>query len=252
MAVNDTNVALGRPCPSCASPMSRQAFERKPLGQVELELCFDCHGLWFDQYESAQLTPGAVVDLFRTIHEHRDAATRPLADNMRCPACRTRLQLTQDIQRTNRISYYRCPAAHGRFTTFFQFLREKNFVRSLTGAEIERLKVHVSQVRCSNCGAPVDLSRDSECKYCRSPISILDAEAVQKTLAELDQREQQRKTIDPAAAVEGLLAGKRFEQKLARIEGRAYPAPSLFAQQPADGWVDLVSEALDFLMHGVK
>jgi hypothetical protein len=232
--------------------MPRQTFERKPLGRVDLDLCFDCHGIWFDQFESAQLTPGAVIDLFRTIHEHRDASTRTIGDNLRCPVCHGRLQLTQDIQRTNRISYYRCPASHGRFTTFFQFLREKNFVRSLTGAEIERLKVHVSQVRCSSCGAPVDLARDSQCGYCRSPISILDAEAVQKTIADLDERERQRKTIDPAAAVEGLLAGKRFEQKLARIEGRTYASPSLFGERPKDDGVDLVSEALDFLMHGVK
>jgi Zn-finger nucleic acid-binding protein len=219
--------------------MTRQSLERKPVGEVDLDICFDCHGIWFDQYESAQLTPGAVLALFRTIHEHRDGPRRTVADILRCPACRGKLQLTHDIQRTNRIAYYRCPEAHGRFTTFFQFLREKNFVRSLTGAEIDRLKVHVAQVRCSGCGAPVDLGRDSQCTYCRSPISILDAEAVSKTLAELGAQERRRNTIDPEAAVEGLLAGKRFERKLARIEGR-----------PLRGPMDLVEEALDFLMHG--
>jgi Zn-finger nucleic acid-binding protein len=224
--------------------MARQTLERKPLGTVELDLCFNCHAIWFDQYESAQLTPGSVLGLFRTIHEHRDAPRRTVADDLRCPACRVRLQLTNDIQRTNRITYYRCPDGHGRFTTFFQFLREKNFIRSLTGAEINRLKASVAQVRCSGCGGPVDLARDSQCSYCRSPISILDAEAVKKTLAELDEQERRRKTVDPTAAVEGLLAGKRFERKLARIEGRP------FTEKPRDDWVDLVEEALDFLMHG--
>lgn len=214
--------------------MERQSLERKPLGRVELDLCFGCHALWFDQHESASLTPGAVIELFRAIHAHRDAPLRPVADNLRCPACRAGLQLTHDIQRSNRISYYRCPDGHGRFTTFFQFLREKNFVRSLTRGEIERLKAHVAQVRCSGCGASVDLARDSQCGYCRSAISILDAEAVRKTLAELDAQEQRRKTVDPTAAIEGLLAGQRFERKLKRIEGR-----------------DLVEEALEFLMNGV-
>jgi hypothetical protein len=222
--------------------MARESLERKPVGEVDLDICFDCHGIWFDQYESARLTPGAVLSLFRMIHEHRDAPRHTVADILRCPACRAKLALTHDIQRTNRIAYYRCPEGHGRFTTFFQFLREKNFVRSLTGAEIDRLKAHVAQVRCSGCGAPVDLGRDSQCTYCRSPISILDAEAVKTTIAELDERERRRKTIDPAAAVEGLLAGKRFERKLARIEGRrTLPGP-----------LDLVEEALDFLMHGVN
>jgi hypothetical protein len=228
--------------------MRRQSFERKPVGQVDLDLCFDCHAIWFDQYESAQLTPGAVLELFRLIHEHH-APPRAVADHLRCPMCRGALQLTHDIQRTNRLAYYRCPEAHGRFTTFFQFLREKNFVRSLTAAEINRLSVHVTQVRCSGCGAPVDLARDSQCGYCRSPISILDAEAVRKTLAELGEQEKRRKTIDPLAAVEGLLAGKRFERKLARIEGRTRPFST---ERPRDDRVDLVEEALDFLMHGVN
>jgi Zn-finger nucleic acid-binding protein len=249
MAVRDPSARLARACPSCAAQMPRQSLERKPIGQVELDLCFNCHAIWFDQYESAQLTPGAVLELFRTIHEHRDAPRRTVADSLRCPACSVRLQLTHDVQRTNRITYYRCPDGHGRFTTFFQFLREKNFVRSLTGAEINRLKANVAQVRCSGCGAPVDLARDSQCTYCRAPISILDAEAVKKTLAELDEQERRRKTVDPTAAVEGLLAGKRFERKLARIEGRL---DSFSTGGPRDDWVDLVEEALDFLMHGVN
>jgi hypothetical protein len=242
MAVRDPSARLARACPSCGCATRREAFARKPLGQVQLDLCFDCHAIWFDQYESAQLTPGAILELFRLIHEHRDAPPRPVADTLRCPVCRAGLQLTQDLQRTNRFSYYRCPQAHGRFTTFFQFLREKNFVRSLTAGEIHQLKAHVAQLRCSGCGAPVDLARDSQCSYCRSPISILDAEAVTKTLAELDEQERRRKTIDPVAAVEGLLAGKRFERKLARIEGRPLPGSPL----------DLVEEALDFLMHGAN
>jgi hypothetical protein len=220
--------------------MERRAFARKPLGEVELDLCFACHAIWFDQYESAQLTPGAVIELFGQIHEHHDTPPRPLGDGVRCPSCRGRLKLTQDIQRTNRISYYRCPGGHGRLTTFFQFLREKDFVRSLTAPEITQLRAHVAQVRCSSCGGSVDLGRDPHCSYCRAPISILDAGAVKRTLAGLGAAEQRRKTVDPQAIVEGLLAGKRFERKLARIEGRG-------------GWeagagVDLVGEALDFLM----
>jgi ribosomal protein L31 len=243
MPAIDPKPALSRACPSCGARMQRQAFARKPQGGVDLDICFDCHAIWFDQYESAQLTPGAVLELFRLIHERSSTPVRPLAESARCPTCRSRLQLTYDVQRTNRISYYRCPEAHGRLTTFFQFLREKNFVRSLTVPEIDRLKAIVAQVRCSACGAPIDLARDSACAYCRAPISILDAEAVQKTLAELDEQERRRKQVDPLAAVNGLLAGKRFERKLAKIEGRP-------------GWgldpVDLVEEALDFLMHGVN
>lgn len=222
--------------------MQRRSFARKPLGRVELELCFACHALWFDQFESAQLTPAAVLELFEAIHEHHDLPPRPLADAMRCPQCNRALRHTQDVQRGNRIAYYRCAEGHGRLTTFFQFLREKNFVRSLTGPEVDRLRAHVAQVRCSSCGAPVDLARDAQCAFCRAPISILDADAVRRTIAELTEAERRSRHVDPAAVVDGLLAGKRFERELARIEGRAGWKPDA---------VDLVSEALDFLMRKV-
>ena len=234
-------------CPSCAAPMQRHTYPRKAQGGVDIDLCFACHAIWFDQYESAQLTPGAVLDLFREIHQHHDQPLRPLGDATRCPACRGRLQVTQDIQRTNRITYYRCTAGHGRLTTFFQFLREKNFVRSLTGPEVAQLKAHVTQVRCSSCGAPVDLTRESACGYCRAPISILDAEAVKRTIAELSQAERGRQRVDPVKVVDGMLAGRRFDYQRAHTEGRA-AAPVAWVAADAVDLVDLVGEALSFLM----
>jgi len=250
--------------------MEQRFFERKPHGKVELDLCFACHAIWFDQYESTTLTPGAVLELFRVIHKHHDQPPRPLADAMKCPACRVTLALTHDIQRTNRIAYYRCTGAHGRLTTFFQFLREKNFVRDLTKGEIETLKATVKQVRCSSCGAPVNLGKDPSCGYCRAPISILDADAVRKTIAELDAAERGRNLGDPQEIVDGLLAGRRgglggavdpqaaldavlARQRKGRASARAPArrvagAPSRRAG--GGGFLDLVSDAFDFLSAG--
>jgi hypothetical protein len=253
--------------------MERRSFERKPLGQVDLDMCFACRAIWFDQFESAQLTPGAVIGLFRMIHEHQDQPLRPIGDMLRCPACHDKLALTHDFQRSGRISYYRCPRSDGRLSTFFQFMREKEFVRDLTTAEIERLKATVKQVRCSSCGAPIDLGRDAQCGYCRAPISILDTDVVKKTIAELDARERGRHIGDPQEVVDGLLSGKpgrRFdgpvdpeaalEAVLARERGgkprRSQPMryPPSTPPGRADGGegfnmgiVDLVSDALDFL-----
>lgn len=228
-----------RLCPGCGSAMQRQAFERKPLGMLDLDLCFDCQAIWFDAFESPQLAPGAVIELFRAIESRQDHAPRPIAGVIRCVTCRAPLQLTHDIQRTNRIVYYRCVAGHGRFTTFLQFLREKSFVRSLTMLEIERLRATVAQVRCSSCGAPVDITRDAQCPYCRAPIAILDADAVRSTLDELDDQERRRHEMDPAAAIDALLEGKRLERRLDRIDAAR------------DAWnagpVDLVREALAML-----
>ena len=219
--------------------MERRAFERKPLGTVELDLCFECRALWLDQYESAQLTPGSVVQLFAQLHAHEGSPPRPLGENLRCPGCRQPLALTQDIQRTNRITYYRCASGHGRLTTFFQFLREKNFVRSLSPGEVEKLRATVKQVRCSSCGAPVSLERDAQCGYCRAPVSILDADAVKTTLAELTEAERKRNHVDPSAAVDAVLAAERHQRR----------APSVRLSNPMESIdaVDLVCDALGLL-----
>src|SRR6185295_7108385 len=122
------------------------------------------------------------------------------------------------------------PAGDGRFTTFLQFLREKNFVRDLSVGEVEQLRARVAQVRCSSCGAPVDLTRDAQCAYCHSPISILDADAVAKTIAELGAAERKRVDVDPQAIMDGLLAGKQVERRLAKAETGRFGSttPSLY------------------------
>jgi Zn-finger nucleic acid-binding protein len=186
--------------------MEARRFVRHPQGDVTLDLCWDCHGLWFDEFESTALAARSVIELFRLIHEHRDKPARPLATSMACPLCRVRLVFTQDLQRTNRFNYYRCGTCHGRFTTFFQFLREKQFVRSLSPVEVASLKAKVAQVRCSSCGGAIDLARDPACRYCGSPISVLDAEAVDKALAALEAAERPRAVPEPDRLAEAFRA----------------------------------------------
>ena len=231
------NAAAPRACPGCAGAMARQAFARKLTGTLDLDLCFDCQAIWFDAFESPQLTPGAVIELFRTIEAQRARAARPLPEALRCVTCRGRLVLTHDVERTNRITYYRCPQGDGRFTTFLQFLREKEFVRSVTPVEIARLRATVAQVRCSSCGAPVDIAKDAECRYCHAPVSVLDVDAVRRTLDQLEAEERRRCTPDPAAAIDGLLEGRRAARRIdAASQGIALREP-----------VDLVHEALSLL-----
>ena len=214
-------------CPSCAAPMQRQAFGRKPVGVLDLDLCFDCKAIWFDQFESSQLSPDAVIQLFAEINAHDGQPQRALGENMHCPACRGRLLFTLDLERTNRISYYRCPESHGRLTTFFQFLREKNFVRSLTAPEVAQLRVTVAQVRCSSCGASVDLANGA-CPYCHAAISILDADAVKNTLAELRSAQPPRH-IDTDQMLKAVVAASAPEKASERL-------------------VDLVSHSIELLL----
>lgn len=164
---------------------------------VTLDLCHACGAFWFDTDESLALTPGATLRLFAAIAK-RHADRRPLSESPTCPRCRQRLVRTSDVQRTTRFSYWRCPADHGRFITFAEFLREKNFVRPLSAQELAELRANVKTIHCSSCGAPVDLERTSACSYCRAPVSVLDARQVETMVARLERAEAERKTVDPA------------------------------------------------------
>jgi Zn-finger nucleic acid-binding protein len=192
-------------CPSCRQPMVQKTFERQLLGEVELDLCFACQGIWFDEFESLQITPGGIIELFKLIHEHRDDQRLPLNAVLDCPRCHEHLLHVLDVAKGGHFNYHRCLQKHGRFTTFAQFMIEKGFVRQLTAAEINELKQKVGVVRCTSCGAPVDIRLDSACGHCRSPISILDPEAVEQALARYQQAEVKRTTLDPEGLADAIL-----------------------------------------------
>ena len=179
-------------CPGCAQGMSAQSFERLYAKPVAIDICHPCAALWFDPLENLGLTPGAVLRLFVIMNDNKPAQRTPLRDDLACPRCHARLLLTQDIQRNTRFQYWRCPAEHGHFITYFEFLREKNFIRPLSPAEIARLRANVRTVTCSSCGAPVDLNVGATCPYCRAPLSMLDATQVDAVVQELKREEAQR------------------------------------------------------------
>ena len=186
--------------------MTTHRFARNTRGEVELDLCFACQGLWFDQHESLGLAPAGVIELFKLIHDHRDDQSLPLANPLRCPRCSERLIPSQDRVKSGLFNYLRCGQHHGRFTTFSQFMIEKGFVRQLTGAEIDELKVRIGVVRCTGCGAPVDIRKDSACSHCRAPIAILDAQAVEQALAGYYRAAARQPTLpDPTLLAEAIL-----------------------------------------------
>ena len=196
---------MATPCPSCRSELKPLRLEGRLAGQVELDLCFGCQGIWFDAYESQQIAPGGIVGLFELIHQHRDDPRLPISPVLQCPRCDKSLLHSQDIVKSGRFNYYRCPAKHGRFVTFGQFMIEKGFVRQLTPLEIDALKARVGVIRCASCGAPVDIRQDSACGHCGSPIAILDPDAVERALNKYRQAEIRRETLDPAGLADAIL-----------------------------------------------
>jgi hypothetical protein len=200
--------------------MTRLSVDAHYGRTVGLDLCHACGAFWFDVDESLALTPGAILRLFVVIGEHQKDR-RAAAGSPTCPRCHHGLALTSDMQRNTRFSYWRCPADHGRFITFAEFLREKNFVRPLSGQELVQLRANVKMIRCSSCGAPIDLEHTSVCGYCRAPVSMLDARQVETVATHLKQAEAERRIVDPALPMRLMADRLRVERLFESFDGSA-------------------------------
>lgn len=80
----------------------------------------------------------------------------------------------------------------------FDFLKEKDFIRPLTPAQIAELRESLQVVNCSNCGAPIDLAKASDCGHCGSPLSMLDMQQAETLVAQLREADRADKAVDPA------------------------------------------------------
>jgi DNA-directed RNA polymerase subunit RPC12/RpoP len=177
---------------------------------IVIDACTACQAFWFDKHENLQLAPASTLKLFSLIGDQKGRPRAPLAATSRCPRCSLRLLDTHDLQRTTPFRYLRCPAEHGRFITFFDFLREKGFIRSLSPEQLQELRNNVQVVNCSNCGAPIDLGKGSACPHCGSPVSMLDLKQAQEVVKQLQIAAQPR-PIDPALPLELARARKQVE-----------------------------------------
>ena len=211
---------------------------------VEIDICAPCHVIWFDHMESTSLSPGSVIELFKSIHAARNEARTTVKMLIACPLCANTLKNTSDIAKGGRFSYSRCANGHGRLISFTQFLREKNFIRSLQPYEISALAVKIRQIRCSSCGGPINLQTDNACRHCGSAISVLDEAAVEKALFALQDKEVQRSKFDPARINDALLAGdanaRRARYQQGMRQHAAGPLDWLNNAPAGSGLADLV------------
>jgi hypothetical protein len=204
-------------CPGCAAPMTRLALEAHAGGRVEIDLCGSCHAFWFDQYETLRLAPASTLRLFGVIGDSASIPRGPLPEALRCPRCSLRLAVTHDLQRATRFRYWRCPRGHGRFMTFLDFLREKDFIRPLSATQMSELRKNLQTVNCSSCGAPVDLARASSCAHCGSPLTMLDIEQAGRVVAQL-QAAAAPKPIDPTLPLELARVRRETEAVFAQMQ----------------------------------
>jgi hypothetical protein len=196
--------------------MERLTFDGQLDRRIEVDLCDPCQSLWFDGSEALQLTPGATLSIFRSIGEHVRKPERHDAELVKCPRCNARLRRTQDLQRATRFEYFRCPNQHGRLITFFDFLKQKDFIRPLTPQQIAELRRNVQIINCSNCGAPIDLAKTPACAHCGSPLSMLDVNQAERLVKQLQEAESGSKAIDPALPLALARARREVEQAFQR------------------------------------
>ncbi|MEQ1774414.1 MAG: zf-TFIIB domain-containing protein [Burkholderiales bacterium] len=175
----------GKHCTNCSSKMTAYVLPGHYDAKVEIDVCMDCNAIWFDQFESMALSPDGTVALFQLIHQRGGTATSAAAkfsEGLRCVTCGEGMQLTNDQVKGTRFAYQACRKGHGRLTTFYNFLAEKQFVRELTKAERAKLAAKVEQIRCSGCGAAINIGKVDACEYCRAPVSVFDREAAKKAI----------------------------------------------------------------------
>jgi hypothetical protein len=139
--------------------MEETTFDAHLGRRTAIDIGHVCHSFWFDTHESLTLTPGSTLKLFRIIGEKITRPERVNADLAKCPRCKSRLRRTHDIQRNTKFEYLSCPHTHGRLTTFFDFLREKNFIRPLTPQQIDQApKRTMDCIDCHNRPTHIYLS----------------------------------------------------------------------------------------------
>ena len=220
--------------------MTSMSLEGHHGRDVSIDVCSGCQAIWFDGYESLQLSAASVLKLFRLVAA-AEKVRGPISATAACPRCDGKLRLTRDLQRTTRFEYHACPFRHGRLISFFNFLKEKDFIRPLSPAQIEELRRNVRTINCSNCGAPVDLAHGSACAHCGSPLSMIDVKQADALVAALQKAGAGPQPVHNAALPLDLARARRdvdarFNQ-MTRTEGWL---------NVADG-ADLVTSTIGFL-----
>ena len=192
--------------------MQQETFDGHLARPVDVDLCFQCQAFWFDRHESLSLTPAATLRLFRVIGEHVARPQPAGPDLAKCPRCGGRLRRTRDMQRNTRFEYLRCPNAHGRLTTFVDFLKEKDFIRPLNAAQIAELRETLQTIHCSSCGATVDLAAGGGCGHCGSALSMIDMKQAEALIAQLKSADRSNEPLDPALPLRLAQARRQVEE----------------------------------------
>ena len=190
-------------CPNCTNEMTSMTVNGQLGRPLSFSVCVPCQSFWFEMFKALQLGPASTLQLMKFIGDNSLAAKPKSAALKRCPQCGDQLLLTHDWQRNTKFNYWRCPQDHGQFTSFLDFLREKDFIHPISREQLTELRKTMQVVNCSNCGAPIDLNKDSVCSHCGSPICMLDMSQPQRMIEQLQSAgDKPRWMQDPSVALD--------------------------------------------------
>ncbi len=168
-------------CGNCRQPMRLLVLLGHYGRHVDLDLCADCHLVWFDLTETAQLTGPALLELIGCMAGAHGLPHRPLRADAACPRCDGRLKIVQNQSRWGQSSQLQCLQRHGAYQSFAQFLQEKGLLRPMSRVDRAKLLRDRGRIECVNCGADIGTA-DAQCRYCGSVPSLLDVARLARAL----------------------------------------------------------------------
>ena len=189
------------PCPRCGHRMAHLSLNGHDQRLVEVDHCRDCRLVWFDDFESVQLSGLGWVQLLRRLDEGGGLALAPpLVQAPGCPHCRQALKTVLNRTRFGAFAALECPIRHGHLHTHTGLLAERGLVRALLPPERERLRQGLLRLNCLNCGAAAD-ARHDDCRFCGSAIVVVDLPRLLHALT------RERQGHEPAPAPQGTPMG---------------------------------------------
>ncbi len=109
-------------CPKCNSEMQELKIETLS-GQVVVDRCNSCHGLWFDNGEAEQLKGDWMAE-FADVGDPGVGKTYNTVRDIQCPRCGKTMQKVNDPKQKH-LEYEAC-ADHGMFMDAGEFTDYKH------------------------------------------------------------------------------------------------------------------------------
>ena len=107
-------------CPKCSSK-----FEKVSFGEIEVERCLGCQGLWFDMLEKddlAKIEGSEAID----IGDDQVGDEYDSLQDIKCPQCTVKMLPMVDKDQVH-IKYESCPICYGTFFDAGEFRDLKEY-----------------------------------------------------------------------------------------------------------------------------